>query len=208
MEPLATPDDVAARLGRDMTIDELVRLDALLADASTTVRKAARQQFTHGTSTITLVTNGKRARLPQRPVIEVTSVKDLSGNDMAYQLVNDVLRFDITPLNWFEVEPYRCFPTEIVVEYEHGYRPTDDEPPVSTIPDDIVAVVCSVVCRALGMNPTAPGGIAQESIDGYSITAGGGTATASVIAQGALGLLPSEQAICDSYWRPASPIPT
>jgi hypothetical protein len=202
LDPLATADDVQARLGRALTDTELFRIDALIGDASEAVRDKSGQQFTPGTSTTTFRPAKGRIRLPQRPVTAVASVTDIYGNDLAAVRVGDTeyVQLNLSPLNAWEIEPYRCGLTEVVVTYDHG----DTE-----VPEKIVGVVCSIVCRALGMDPANPGGTAtQESIDGYAVTTGGGVATSSVVAQGALGMLPSEIEICEKFKRPSSPIVT
>lgn len=186
---LVTEDDIEARLGRPLTAAEQLRIVALMADASAAVRREAKQQFTPGTSTITIPNRGHRIRLPQRPVTGITEVVDAAGTTLAagsYRLVGDILHTDLCPLNAWEIEPYRIHPEELVVTYTHG----DD-----VVPPDIVAVTCSVVMRAMGTNPTE-GGITQQTIDGYTEIHG------MIGAAGPIGLLPSELAICRDYDRP------
>jgi hypothetical protein len=192
MDPLATPDDIEARLGRPLTLDEESRVDSLLADASANVRRVSTQMFTLVADDEVTLRRGRhgKVRLPQRPVVSVTSVEDINGNDVAYRRVNEVLNLNVWPLNSFEIEPYRYGPPdEVVVTYTHG----------GDVPDQIVGVVCSVVARALGQTPTEAG-VIQESIDGYSQQFG------SVGAQGPLGMLASERETCEAFRRPSSPI--
>lgn len=197
---LATSDDVEFRLGRSFTDDEQRRVDPLLVDASAAVRRVSTQQFTPGTSTAVRLTVGRagRVRLPQRPVTDVTAVTTITAQPVSYTQVGNELRLDLDPLNAWEIEPFRCGVSEVLVTYEHG----------GTVPADIVGVVCAMTLRGLGTNPTTPAGIAQESIDGYSYTSGGGVAVASAAAAGGMGMLPSEVAICEAYRRPSGPIAT
>lgn len=196
---LATVDDIEARLGRSLSSDEIGRVDALLADASANVRRVSTQQFTEATSTAVRVDVGRtgRVRLPQRPVAAVDAVTDIYGNAVSYTLVGNDLRLDLNPLNAWEIEPYRHGLSEVLVTYDHGS---------ATVPPVIVGVVCAMVLRSLGNDPTNPAGIAQESIDGYSVTSGGGVAVATSAAAGGLGMLPSEIALCEEFRRPAGSI--
>lgn len=192
MDPLATVDDLTARSPRALTTDELVRAEALLEDASANVRRVSAQQFTPGTSTVILPVRRGRVRLPQRPVTAVTSVQTLTGTDIAHRVAGNDIRLDLDPINAWEVEPFRCKPEEVEVVYDHG-----DE----TVPPLVVGIVCSVVLRALGTDPTQTG-ITQESIDGYSVSTG------TIGAAGAVGLLPSEEEALREFRRPAGPIRT
>lgn len=191
MDPLATVDDLIARAVGTLETEQLVRAEALLADASANVRRVSTQQFTAGTSTVILtVSRAGQARLPQRPVTAVTSVDDLFGNPVAYRLVGETLRFDLEPWNGWEIEPRRCAVEQVVVTYDHGS---------DTVPDLIVGITCSVVLRALGVDPMQAG-ITQEVIDGYSYMTG------TIGAGGPLGFLPSEIEILTDYARPRGPL--
>lgn len=197
---LATAADVEYRLGRAFTDTETRRVDALLVDASAAVRRVATQHFTPDTSTDVRLTVGRagKVRLPQRPVTNVTTVTNITGTEVPYVQVGNELRLDLDPLNAWEIHPFRCGVSEVLVTYEHG----------GDVPADIVGVVCAMTLRGLGTNPTNPAGIAQESIDGYSYTSGGGVAVATTSAAGGMGMLPSEIAICEAYRRPRGPIPS
>lgn len=77
------------------------------------------------------------------------------------------------------------------VTYTHGIDP---------VPDEIVALVCQVAARALGVEPDQSG-VSQETISGYSYTLG------SAAAAGGLGLLPAEKEVLADYMAPnARPI--
>lgn len=191
LELLAAPLDVVERLGRALTPTEENRVEALLRDASAKVRNVSTQTFTLVEDDVVYLkrSNSGRVRLPQRPVVSVASVTDVNDNAFSYTRVNNELRVSTSWLNAFEVEPYRCFPPEVKVTYTHG----------GEVPDAIIAVVCSIVGRALGTEPDQSG-IVQEGIDGYSYTTG------SAAAQGGLGLLASEREVCESFRFPSSPI--
>jgi hypothetical protein len=184
---LATPADVVARLGRALTTTEAERLPALLADASAKVRAYTRQQLEAGSSTVALWPERGKVRLPQRPVTDVTAVTDTEGEDVSFtwyegdQLVlsssaGTSIRLDLDAV---------AIVRPVTVAYEHGY---------ASIPDDIVAVVCGVVLRALGRTPL-DSGVQQQSIAGYSETFG------AVGAAGPVGLLNEEKEILDAYRR-------
>lgn len=194
MADLATPDDVVARLGRDLTSVEAAKVAALLTDASASVRNYTHQTISQvvGDTVQVSVRNGK-LRLPQRPVTAVTSVNNLGALPLYYQwLGNDTIAMGPTGINAFGWEPFRNPVGTVQVVYTHGY---------STIPDDIIGVVCSIVLRALGREPT-DAGITSESIQGYSYSLG------STGAAGAFGLLQGEKDILENYLRVGGQVQT
>ena len=186
MAPLATTADVEDRLGRSLTSAETDRIDGLLADASATVRTYTGQQFTKATTTDKLRIRRGVIRLPQLPVEEVTAVVDANGNAIAYTFDGiDRLQVGTNVLDSFSFVPWRTPLNVLTVTYEHGY---DD------IPDDIVAVVCSIASRSLGVNPTAAA-VTQEAVGPFSHSIG------SIGAAGAIGFLPAERETLDRYRR-------
>lgn len=197
MDPLASPLDVQERLGRDFTAEESLRVEALIRDASSKVRQVSSQFFTLETTTVTLALspNGE-VRLGQRPVVDVVSVEDKDGNTLTYRQVNDRLIVNPLPLNIWELHwPVGHCVTGVTVEYEHG----------GTVPDDIIAVVCNMVGRALGSDLSASG-VFQTSIDGYSESTS--VTLGTHLAQGSISMLASEREICEAYRFPSVPIPT
>ncbi len=187
LDPLATVDDLEARLGRSLDDTETIQAEALLAGASARVRTYTGQDFTAVEGDVVQVKarNGV-ARLPQRPVTAVSAVADLSANDVSYTWLNDDrIQVGPTSLNWFEVEPWRNTVPDLRVTYDHGYE---------EIPGDIVDVVCSMVARSLARGPDS-GAIQSESIAGYSYSIGASAAAGSV------GLLNDERAALDVYRR-------
>ena len=191
LDPLATAEDVEARTGQTFTGTDLTRIDVLLRDASAAVRSYTGQQISSGSSTIKVDPNGRNIlRLPQRPVIDVTSVVDY--NSVAVAFLWDGVTLQVRRPNaaaTFDDAPsFRT--TMLTVVYEHGYT---ENPP------DVVAIVCSMVARAFGLNPL-DAGRQSETIEGYAYTIG------SAGAAGAMGLLPDERAILDRYRTQASTI--
>jgi hypothetical protein len=184
MDPLATEADIAARLSRALTGTEAARVDALLTDASAAVRSHVPQEFTRATTTDRLLVRRGVVRLPQRPVIAIDAVIGATGNPVLYRWDGDDLLHSTGDVpDTFAWVPYCDGPRYVDVTYTHGYAP---------IPDDIVAVVCSIVTRALGRIPT-DAGLTSESIAGYSYSIG------SAAAAGGLGMLPDERAVLDFY---------
>lgn len=169
MTPLATAEDLEARLGRDLTDAETARADALLADASAMVRAYTGQDFAVTTNDqVTLRGQGGTIRLPQRPVTAVTSVVAIGGDGLPdVPLVDwiwdgtDQIRvgegsFIINlPAVWWDDDGY---PGTFRVTYSHGY---------AEVPADVVAVVCGMVLRTLTA-PTMAGGVRSETIGPYS----------------------------------------
>lgn len=195
LAPLATVDDVAARLGRTLTDADETRVEALLADVSGTVRAYTGQQFVEVSGdTVTLrphaatdavagtwtwernIVGGFIVKLPQRPVTAVNSVADSDGNPVGYDWpgLDDVWVSTARP---------------VVVDYDHG---TDE------VPADVIAVVCQIVGRAFGA-PAEDAGLIGETIGGYSYQRGGAAGA------GPAGMLPDERRVLDRYRRGVTP---
>lgn len=194
MADLATTTDVMDRLGRNLTATEALKVDALLVDASASVRSYTHQVISLVVDDVAQVPvrNGKM-RLPQRPVISVASVNNAAAAPLYYQwLGNDTIAVGPTGINPFGWEPFRNVVNTVEVVYTHGYDP---------VPDDIVGIVCQIVLRALGREPT-DAAITSESIQGYSYSLG------LTGAAGAFGLLQAEKDILDSYTRVGGQIQT
>lgn len=187
MADLATAADLEARLGRDLDATETIRAEALLASASARVRAYTGQTFEESTTTDRVRVRNGRVRLPQRPVTAVASVVDVEGTavEFTWHAGDFVNVAALGPLRRFDVEPYRNGVAWLDVTYTHGY---------ATIPADVVEVVCSIVLRALGSDPSASA-ITQESVEGYSYSMGAAGAA------GAVGMLNDEKAALDVYRR-------
>jgi hypothetical protein len=188
LPPLAQVSDVEARLNRELSDAELVRIASLLADASAAVRARAGQVFTVvEDDEVTLTRTGGRLILPQRPVTEVASVEDPSGNTVLHNWTtgDDWVDVAANVPDSFAWVPWRGGIQRYTVTYTHGYV---------EIPDDIVGVVCQIAARALG-RPADQAGITQENIDGYGYSIG------SAAASGGFGMLDAEREVCDRYRR-------
>lgn len=176
---LATTDDLEARLGRDLTADELARSAAVLSDVSDSVILYTGQKFER--DTYLLRTRVKRGfvRLPQRPVHDVDAVTDRFENDVA---------FTFDGIDRVYIDCYRsgCAPIQVVdITYDAG---------PDAVPAAIVGVACSIALRTLGTDPTEAAKT-REAIDGYSYSIG------SAGGAGSYGLLPDEYRILRSYRR-------
>ena len=190
MDALATVDDVRVRLSTPLTNNDLVRVAALIDDASSATRQVARQWISRITTTgrhpITIMDGCLIVRLPQRPVNAITSVIDEDGKSIDYVWDG----FDVLALSSHTgfVSPFisswvaRRLGSAIVT-YDHGYDDTND-------PNDVLGTIRGVIAggivsRAFGTGSDQQGKTA-ESIGTYSYTIGASAA------QGAYGLLSSE----------------
>lgn len=194
-EPLVDVDDVLQRLALDLTGAPLLRLIALIQDASVAVRsEAGGQRISRATSTIRTTACGRFA-LPQYPVVSITSVTQFDPD--AVDGVGDAVAYEWDGLNtitfsgWpdgFELNGWVRSVANMT--YVHGYDP---------VPDDIVAVVSQMAGRAYGL-PASDSGVTQESLGAYSVSYG------IAAASGGVGMLPDERAIVQRYRRPRAPI--
>lgn len=171
MTMFATADDLAARLGIEFTEDETTRAEALLTMASGQILDEANGQK------IALVTNDvltmagttdDRILLPQRPVVEVSSVT-LNGSEIGdWYLVNNTIFRKATLLGLFgSIDgPFllgsRFFgrPDQtLVITYSHGYA--DDSIP------ETVKTVCKEIVVRVWVNP---GSVARETVGNTTTT--------------------------------------
>lgn len=192
LPPLIDVSDVTARLPSTFTI-ESARATALIADASATIRRISKQNFTIAQSTTGIRPIGYKLILPQKPVISVDNI--------AIRLPNSVTLVNIPGWYWdgsdevwltdggsiinlaeeilfaMRWQTPTCYTT-----YTHGYTLT---------PDDIVGVACSMVIRIL----TAPGlgGVISETVGEYSYR------LSDAAAQGTMGVTDAEKKILESY---------
>lgn len=203
MSALASPADLEARLGRDLTPEETARAQALLDDASALVRSYTGRDFSEPadyTATLRLVAG--EIVLPQKPVVSVTSVAAVGGMpavpdlpivDYAFDGI-DRIRLGTCawainlPEAWWD-DDY-VYPGTYKVAYRAGYE---------AIPADVVMVVCGMVLRALTA-PTMMGGVRSETIGSYSYqldAASGGLAVS---------LTAGDRQVLDRYRRTAGSI--
>ncbi len=181
MDPLATDGDLAARLGRDLTPDEAARSEALLKDASAKIRSYTGRQFSVvADDMIVLRPVGSHLRLPQTPVTAVTEIMAIGGAGLPditlpaacwqWDGVDLVELWPINPDVWLSlptaewIEYGQWGPDTYRVIYSHGHEP---------IPDDVVAVCCTMVLRTL-TSPTSTEGLVSESIGQYNYQYGQG----------------------------------
>jgi hypothetical protein len=185
VEPLASISDLSDRLGRPLTAAEEARAQALLQDASAKVRSYTKQAFTR-TDGETVVVRAQQGeiRLPQRPVLNVTSVVAIgAGGAPNLPVVGwfwdglDIIRISTDsptinlPERWYE-EDVDAYPGTYRVIYDHG---------AAQVPDDVVGIVARMVLRTLTA-PTMAGGVTGETIGPYSYrTDGSGIGTAVVM---------------------------
>lgn len=169
MSALASPADLAARLGRDLTEQEAARAAALLDDASAVVRAYTLQDFElHTDDEVVLRAVGGRISLPGRPVQGVSRVEVIGGSEalpdftLADWLFDGIDTVRIgegaavinLPEAWWDDDGY---PGTYRVTYTHGY---------AEVPADVLSVVCGVVLRVL----TNPAGYRSETVGSYSVT--------------------------------------
>jgi len=183
--PLASPGDVAVRIGQDFTVDELDRVNALLADASAAVRDYTGRPFAETTTTTRLRARYGVVMLPRRPT-SVDSVETYPGAATVGFTWDGLQRVAVGTLNQFDLD----VPLEGTFDITYTYGS-------DTVPDAIKAVVVGMVARAFG-TPADQGALQSEQIAGYSYTVG------SAAAAGPVGLLPAEKAILDRYTPTAS----
>jgi hypothetical protein len=88
LAPLATADDVASRLGRDLTDVEAVKVEPLLRDASALIRRYCRRDFLMHTTELIPALYGRdgEIRLPYRPVVSVSAVVARGSDNAALNL--------------------------------------------------------------------------------------------------------------------------
>lgn len=153
MPAFATTDDLAARLGVELTAEEATRAQTLLELASGLIRRETGQTI-HRVAGDTLVRRGThtgRLRLPQRPVVSVASVAiDGQAVDPAVWYVegDELVR---RSRGWGGPG------TELTVVYTHGFDP---------VPDEVRAVCLEAVVRVW----VNPGAVNQESYGSEQVT--------------------------------------
>lgn len=200
MDPLVDSSAVTGRWARTLTGDETRVLPQILADASAAVRAYTGQDITAGEST-TRIRPTRRSLgdltwvllLPQRPVTAVTHVKDIDGDEVplwrwdGLEEIHLPSRAAFPVVNGSWVDPAG---RPLDVTYTHGY----DE-----VPDDIVAVICQVAGRRLGINP-GDANTQSEGIGDYRYS------RTSQAGAGVFGLLDDEKTMLNRYRRPGRSI--
>lgn len=163
MDTLAQLSDVEDRYDGTIATADQPRVLKKLADASAVVRRFTRQQFTKSQTTERIRPVGYKLKLPQAPVVSVDSVAIVDvlqqgnllplpiaawlwdGGQEIWLGMGAVINLAEDVVDWF-----RTSTPLISVTYTHGY---------DTVPDVVVAVVCSMVIRTLDV----PGSTAMQS---------------------------------------------
>lgn len=196
MDPLASLADLQARYAGQIAVADQPRVMTLLADASAVVRAFTRQQFTAASTVERIRPVGYKVRLPQKPVVSVTSVSVVDA-----LLPGGLFRIPLGAWLWdggqevwlgqgaavinLAEDVLDLFATTtpmVEVAYAHGY---------STIPDVAVAVTCSMVLRTMDL-PGVSGMASQNAGPfGYRLSTAG--------MDGILALSPSEQLLLKPF---------
>lgn len=165
LSPLATSFDA--------TLFDLTVTNAALLRASNRVRAYVDQQITYGTSTVVLPRSNRR--LPQRPVVAVSSVVDEDGatltEDTDWELDGDTITTTSTD--------------KLTVTYEHG---------LTELPDALVEVVCTIGARIQNMPAELQAGAQQQGAGPFQVTYGWDSHKA------ASGLTQGEKDALDRIW--------
>lgn len=151
MAALATLPD-AIRLGYTLTAGQE---ESLLARASARIRRVAGQQISSTTSTVRYTVENGSATLLSPPITAVTTVAKVAEDGGA----------TLTGWRWDHGVRIHRIPWygQVNITYTHGF---------TTMPDELVELVCSVAAR-LGASSTTTGmeaGVRSEAIDDYSVT--------------------------------------
>lgn len=181
LPPLATADDIAARLGRTLTDAETTRVAPLLQDASAQVRRYTRRDFLlHVGETTTLRGYDSEIQLPDKTTTAVSSVVMIGGG----------MGLPDLPITWFifdGIDRIRYDPGRWLINMPEVYWDYDDVYPLTfrvtrdygypEVPDDVLAVVSTAVIGVLTA-PTQAAGLIGETIGPYSyrLERGGGGA--------------------------------
>lgn len=175
LAPLATADDVASRLGRDLTDVEAIKIEPLLRDASALIRRYTRRDFLMHTTEVIPALYGRdgEIRLPQRPVFSVSQV-------IAKGSSNPTLNIPDIPVPWYTFDGVdriildpgwgsiinlpeiwwtsELYPGTFDVTATFGYP---------TVPDDVVAVCANESIGVLSA-PSQAAGVIGETVGPYS----------------------------------------
>ena len=153
-DQLATPEDLAALLGRDDL--DMYKAVLLIECATAVVQEVCGQRIVRATSTLTLEPGpGRWLWLPQLPVVSVASVT-LDGT----ALVSGDYQVRASRL-WRETgwQLLTSPPTEVVVEYTHGYAEGAQE--LQRARQAVLALTGAVYDN--------PSGMTQERVDDYAV---------------------------------------
>lgn len=178
---LATLEQVAQGLGRELTDAETRRAQFLLDQLSAKFVHEARTSFTVEDHVHRVKVNGGHARPPRGPIVSVSGVVDDDGAPVPWRLGHGLIHVPL-PSDRF-----------VVVTYRAGY---------TRVPPVVAGQVADSVRRALGIDPRAAAGVTQAAT-----TTGPFTESASFAAWAVGGqamLSPDDIALARSY-RPHRP---
>jgi hypothetical protein len=184
LPPLATADDVAARMSRPLADAELPRVAALLQDASAQVRRYCRRDFLlHAGDTQILRGTDSEIQLPDKTTTAVHSVVMIGGGaglpdfPVTWFTFDGIDRVRIDPGRWIINLPEAWSDRDDV--YPGTYRVTRDYG-YPVVPDEVIAVVATATIGVLTA-PNQAAGLIGETIGPYSYRlerGGGGTGVA------------------------------
>lgn len=182
--PLASPDDISMRLGRELTDSEKMRINSLLRDASAQIRRYCRKSFLYEEDDQTEIqADGAILVLPGDPVWSVSKVELRPPRPHFPWVVIPWWRFDgirevrvglprqsgvINYPEWM-MEDFWFYGATYRVTYTHGPR---------EVPEEIVMVAANSVIAVLTA-PTQAAGVIGETLGAYSYRlerSGGGLA--------------------------------
>lgn len=175
VDQLASVEDVKEALGRDLTPEELIKVEPILDKASELFRLRSGQQFTPGASTVRLKVNGGEVRLPQRPVVDVEAVTLDDGSAVAFDLFGSVLTTSLRS---------HAF---VRVTYTHG----------GDVPEVVRLCIADIGRKVLEIPKAARGGLSQFSKTDGPFSESGTYAAWAVGAQTMLA--PDDNALADTF---------
>ena len=173
---LASPDDIAARLGRSLNQVEAARVDTLLQDGSAILRRYCRRDFMyHASDTITTTADGGIIKLTSwKPITSIDEIIALSGTPGILDIPVTWYHFDavdkITVFNptlsgiinlpeiWYEETFW--WGGSFKITGAHGFVDT---------PADVQSVLCSAITSELS-TPTMSATLMSESVGAYSFS--------------------------------------
>lgn len=192
LPPLVLVGDVTDRLPASIPVDEN-RVRRLIQDASASVRSYTKNDFTVATTTLGIRPIGGKIKLPKRPVLDVIDISVRLPNSLTTSTIpgwywdgsdevwltdgGAVINLAEELLFVMQWQTPTCITT-----WQHGY---------TTVPDDVIGVVCSMVTRVI----TAPGlgGVISETVGEYSYR------LSDAAAQGPMSLTSAEEKVLQSY---------
>lgn len=160
----ATPAQLATRLGRTFSTAETTQATALLADATAFLQaELGGQLIEAGSATFTDAVDpcSTRIRLPQWPVVSITSVTLNGLNVTAEVETKDGYLF--RPGGW-PSQANAAF-ADVTVAYDYG---------LDEIPAELVTWCCVLAAGAMAQTARSgsfgSGGVSSERIDDYSVS--------------------------------------